>query len=734
MGRVNLRLDNRIYSVTILLFSYLWACSIWGQDNSAIDIVILLKRLLYVLCLLTAPLLVIKRFPKFFDLLLYLVVSVSFISATLLVFQHIEAYGSQSLSRRMTGWGHGFNSIGLALHHGIAVTIAICLTRAKKMKAVWGCLACTTPFAVLILTNSRGPMVALLCSCVLIFFLFEKSRATALKNSAIFAVIAGGLCIAGWFWLSSRGYSGRIDIWQQTWSQISQHPIFGMGYSLYGNTIDYKNTTLTHSHNVILELWRYAGLISVLLFLYQLVTLYHSRTSNENPINNTYLIIFVFNFLVMLTSGWFILDRPNYFWLGYWYPLGYLIARQVTSCSSKKTASNRFNYTGIDGLNCEASNMTKKIVFITGRGKKQYFGMLSRFIEGASLLEKKNLPQTSLFLLFSSLKNLNKMDLIYICEYFLKLKSNKYRTEHPIFWMLYRRFIYLRAVIYYSRYRYYLMTCQADWVGIWGGCYHDDRAAEVAAHQLGKKVVFFEGGLLPNTTTVDDRGINFRNSVPRDRCFYSEYAGSSKISIPQSLVPRPSIKNQTSNPVSLPEKFIFVPFQVESDSQIILYGDWIDSMRTLFSVIQSVSDAMPSDLVFVFKEHPSSRATYDDLGHKLTNRTLFANGNSTEELIKKAEAIVTINSTVGVESLMLGKRVITLGKAFYAIPGLTKQAHTKDELHTLLNNLNGWTIDHNFVRNFITYLREEYLVSGSWNTANGPHIKLMSDKLASMMG
>jgi capsular polysaccharide export protein len=375
----------------------------------------------------------------------------------------------------------------------------------------------------------------------------------------------------------------------------------------------------------------------------------------------------------------------------------------------------------------------EKIIFITGSGKKKYFGKLSSCISEASLLDKKDLPRMSVSMLRASLKELNKNEWEYICDYFIKIKARKYQSDHPVLWRIYCKVIYLRALIYYSRYRHFLMETDASWIGLWGGCYHDDRAAEVAATKLGKKVVFFEGGLLPNTTTVDGKGVNLKNSVPREKEFYEQYKSEVAGDVLQHLVPRAPVKNRSLKSIVLPERYVFVPFQLDTDSQIVLYGDWIDSMRTLFSVIQSISEATSKNITFVFKEHPSSPAVYDDLLGRLNHNTLFANGNSTEELIKNAEAVITVNSTVGIESLMFGKRVITLGRAFYSISELVKEAHSEKELVSILNNLDSWSIDHRLVRNFILYLREEYLVSGSWKNPSEEHAKRVSNKLESLM-
>lgn len=83
-------------------------------------------------------------------------------------------------------------------------------------------------------------------------------------------------------------------------------------------------------------------------------------------------------------------------------------------------------------------------------------------------------------------------------------------------------------------------------------------------------------------------------------------------------------------------------------------------MRELFSFAELIAER--SGRTVVLKEHPSSRVKYPDLARRVSDRVIFANGNSTQELIEKADCVVTINSTVGLESILLAKPVLVLGR------------------------------------------------------------------------
>jgi len=266
------------------------------------------------------------------------------------------------------------------------------------------------------------------------------------------------------------------------------------------------------------------------------------------------------------------------------------------------------------------------------------------------------------------------------------------------------------ALFHYLRY-YPLIDKKYDAMLLWNGGKCRQRIAIEIAKLKGVKTIFFENGLLPNRLVLDTKGINAENSVPRDRSFFEAYQNN--LELPNNLIPRRP-KNQKKFKTSLeplPKQFIFVPFQVDSDTQIITNSKWIKNMRMFFDVIEQISREL-SSYNFVIKEHPSSSHNYPDL-HKRVKESQyisFANGYPTQELIEKSLAVITINSTVGVESLLFKKRVIVLGSAFYRIDGITKGVDNIDALINTLKNLDNWIFEEKLVENFLKYLYYDYLI------------------------
>lgn len=110
-------------------------------------------------------------------------------------------------------------------------------------------------------------------------------------------------------------------------------------------------------------------------------------------------------------------------------------------------------------------------------------------------------------------------------------------------------------------------------------------------------------------------------------------------------------------------KYIFFPLQVSNDSQILIHSD----IGLMDAIAYTVNEAQKKHLDLIIKPHPAER-NKDVLNRiyqlKQKYNFYFINDN-TFKLIKYAEKVVTINSTVGLEAKICGKDVEVLGKAFY---------------------------------------------------------------------
>lgn len=245
----------------------------------------------------------------------------------------------------------------------------------------------------------------------------------------------------------------------------------------------------------------------------------------------------------------------------------------------------------------------------------------------------------------------------------------------------------------------------------------DSVLAEVAGP--GRRL-FIENGYFAGTVQADPQGINADNSLPRDPAFYLSYTPREDAA-PELNFRAP--KHAVHDRAPLPEGCIFVPFQVESDMQVTRLSPWIKTMAQFHSVLVSMAEQLP-EVHFVVKEHPYSRRILH--GNVSEHpRILFQNGRDTRELLEGCAAVLTLNSTVGIEALSLGRKVVTLGEACYVIDGLVRAAGNEQELSDVLSALPAWQPDPELRRRFLAYLTGDFLLG----TASAPFDERTAERL-----
>jgi len=324
-------------------------------------------------------------------------------------------------------------------------------------------------------------------------------------------------------------------------------------------------------------------------------------------------------------------------------------------------------------------------------------------------------------------------------RFHLKRKRSKHYFPQ-IVWRFLETYYRFKYRYFFRRFERLADQYHPKCIAIFNGHRLPEQAVKNMAIQKSIPVVHFENGLLPNTTTFDLSGVNDANSVPRTNAFYQEYclSGASQKFIDKILVQRKFHRAKVSHAHKddfhrpLPERFIFVPFQVLFDSQVLINSPRLKSMRKLYDWINFVaSKCTDAKLQFVIKEHPSDPHRYDDL-YYAHSRIMFSN-KDTMELIKSAEAVVTINSSVGLESLLLNKRVFVLGNACYAIDGITKPIMARDQLAQEINRLSSWYVNKELIEKYIDYLANVYCVPQSWREPNEIHISALEKRFTAVI-
>lgn len=112
---------------------------------------------------------------------------------------------------------------------------------------------------------------------------------------------------------------------------------------------------------------------------------------------------------------------------------------------------------------------------------------------------------------------------------------------------------------------------------------------------------------------------------------------------------------------------VVFPLQYEPEASLLYFSPHVLNQKTF---VEMVLKALPDDRVLWVKEHPNQFGSLDEAGWlRLRNsygNVRFIHGRQNgRELIKRSSLVVTISSSMGMDALLLGRRLLVTGKVFY---------------------------------------------------------------------
>ncbi|NEV60651.1 capsular biosynthesis protein [Thiorhodococcus minor] len=293
---------------------------------------------------------------------------------------------------------------------------------------------------------------------------------------------------------------------------------------------------------------------------------------------------------------------------------------------------------------------------------------------------------------------------------------------------------------------------------LWNGSGLAAAITEQLARARGIPLVFGENGYLPGTLQLDPQGVNAFSRIGLDASLdeirtrdYSETqvqeldrllggyrAGTTPTRKPppcgrvrpsplaylaqawEDLHERePSAKGNLRIPREippLPERFVFFPLQVRSDSQLTihspLYGNRLDEA---IADLDRAVRAIDPGLKLVVKLHPADlgKTDYDPVAQGFPD-VVWIGGGDVRTILQRAACVVTVNSTVGIEGMIYGKPVVTLGSNFYVREGLVHPVRDRSQLVDRLRAALTDPPDHPLTQQYLRYLYFHAFARGHW--------------------
>ena len=146
---------------------------------------------------------------------------------------------------------------------------------------------------------------------------------------------------------------------------------------------------------------------------------------------------------------------------------------------------------------------------------------------------------------------------------------------------------------------------------------------------------------------------------------------------------RKSTRRTVTDLVESGQPYYVFPLQMQNDFSIRAYSPFNDLRTAIDQVITSFTRHAGPDACLVIKLHPLDPGLHNWKRYVQmaaarsgqASRIIFLDGGPLEALLAHTRGVVTINSTVGIWTLLAGKPLIALGQAMYDVEGLVHRGN-----------------------------------------------------------
>lgn len=272
---------------------------------------------------------VADRFPDFYRRVPHCLVILGGITAVVTLVVYFHQHGMSF--ERMQGLGVLKNSLVAAQTFGAIGVMAFVMWFEKNNHSFWDieCLVFIICSAAVFFTQSRGPILYLIVAVLGLSVILKASRKQLVLLLLAPLLIVVFMSLRDGSLGSSLGRltsidSPRFQVWEIIFEGVKQQPWLGQGVVRFTDFQVTEKISLQHSHNVFLDTLRFGGVVGLVLLI---VHFYLAvRDWKKNKVAHPFYGWLLFGLFCMLTNGKFLLVRPDWIWICYWVPVGFICA------------------------------------------------------------------------------------------------------------------------------------------------------------------------------------------------------------------------------------------------------------------------------------------------------------------------------------------------------------------------------------------------------------------------
>ncbi|MGB3252629.1 O-antigen ligase family protein [Buttiauxella gaviniae] len=191
----------------------------------------------------------------------------------------------------------------------------------------------------LLLTQSRGPLIAFIAAFILLFIInprytkkhiFYGVGIISVVTAAVFLTNFSDIFIERLGSLYQQSFI-RFGIWQNAVELAKQKPFFGWGFNQNLAFINSVGQNISTTHTIYLASLLKGGLVGFSLLImvvgYGLLLLpKHIKVNHKTEAS-----IFIFCLIYYMSQGMFIIGNPQEFWFLFWFPLSVILSTPINS-------------------------------------------------------------------------------------------------------------------------------------------------------------------------------------------------------------------------------------------------------------------------------------------------------------------------------------------------------------------------------------------------------------------
>jgi hypothetical protein len=233
--------------------------------------------------------------------------------------------------------------------------------------------------------------------------------------------------------------------------------------------------------------------------------------------------------------------------------------------------------------------------------------------------------------------------------------------------------------------------------------------------QNNKKTYCVERGALPGTVFIDSGGFNCMSDSYHEKNWNHKLIDV-KLNVTEKYIKEftetnSALEPQESNRVSKDifidniggkkfNKIIFIPLQLNRDTVIKHFGDWIKDVHYFLKQIEILANDN-KDYLFLIKNHPLE--TYDI---KTKDNIKVVDNFHFKDCIEYSNYVITINSGIGLQTMLFNTPCIVCGKSFYQFEDVNYKADNIDDINNFIRK--DLIIDFDKAKRFISFLINDF--------------------------